>query len=283
MEATGCRLRPLVRLRPLISPSSGTLRAYRLLSSSSDYSSCRIRPSCGDPEERGTGSVVYQHTLKTQRPSTIPWQKELENHASFIGRVISPIKLSTNRRGTRGAYTQLKVESPSGSNKFLTIFLDMWEDIAEISIQHLKPNDYIYVSGYLRSYTKARDNGSIVLKHTVNVKEINYVTDNNKNTKIIEGIFLEESSLEKRRKRLHLWQVFFSNPHEWRDLRKSKINPRQPDFTHRGTGEALWISMYDPPWVMKQLQLQDSRMGDVGLGEPLKYRSNLSPLSYDDT
>ncbi|KAI3722938.1 hypothetical protein L2E82_34160 [Cichorium intybus] len=132
MEATGCRLRPLLRLRPLISPSSGSLRAYRLLSSSSD------------------------------------------------------------------------------------------------------------ILGY------------------VNVKEINYVTDNNKNTNIIKRIFLEESGLEKRRKRLHLWQVFFSNPLEWRDLRKSKINPRQPDFTHRGTDEALWISMYDLPWVMKQLQLQDS-------------------------
>lgn len=143
------------------------------------------------------------------------------------------------------------------------------------------------------------------------MKEINYVASNNKNTNnIIQGKFLGflyffhitynecalyrsnpttphvtdsgESILEKHRKRLHLWQVFFTNPYEWRDLRKSKINPRQPDFKHRSSGEALWLKPCDPPWVMRQLRLQDSRMGGIRLGERLSHRSSLSPLSYDD-
>ncbi|KAI3684771.1 hypothetical protein L6452_33997 [Arctium lappa] len=281
MEAIGCRLRPL--LRPLISsPSSRIqLQSLCLFSSFSDEPSCRSPPLFfADPEERGTGSLVYRHTLKTQRPSTIQWQKELRNCASFIGRINSSIKTFTTRDGKLGAYTHLRVEFPSESKKFFTILLNMWEDMAELSIRHLKQNDCIYVSGYLGSFTKACDDGNIILRHKVIVKEINYVANNNQTTnKNKEDP--EESPLEKQRKRLHLWQVFFASPHEWMDLRKRKANPRQPDFKHKGTGEALWLKPFDPPWVMRQLQLQDSRMGGMGLGEHLSYRSSLSPMSYE--
>ncbi|XP_023728534.1 protein OSB1, mitochondrial isoform X2 [Lactuca sativa] len=278
MDTTVCRLRPLVRLF-ISSPCSRHLQAHRLFSSSSDDQSCRSRSLFfGESEKRSRGSDVYRQTLKTQRPPTIRWQKELENHASFIGRVNSPLKKFTTNGGLLCAHTHLKVESPSGSNR---IFLDMWEDMAELCVQHLKPNDYIYVSGYLRSFTLASNNGNVILQPKVIVKEINYVASNNKNTNnIIQDS--GESILEKHRKRLHLWQVFFTNPYEWRDLRKSKINPRQPDFKHRSSGEALWLKPCDPPWVMRQLRLQDSRMGGIRLGERLSHRSSLSPLSYDD-
>ncbi|KAL4559497.1 hypothetical protein LXL04_031635 [Taraxacum kok-saghyz] len=282
MDAIVCRLRRVVR--PLISsPSFRPLQARRVLSSSSEYESFPTRQLVtGDSEERRTGSDVYRHTLKTQRPSTVRWQKVLENHASFIGRVNSPLKTFTKSGGILLVHTNLKVESPSGSNRFFTIFLDMWEDMAELSIQHLKLNDYIYASGYLRSFTKACNNGNIILNQKLIVKEINYVTNNNKNPKNTQDS--EESSIEKQRKRFHLWQVFFSNPHEWRDLRKSKKNPRQPDFTHRGSGEALWLSPRDPPWIMRQLQLQDSRLGDMDLGERVSHHgTSLSPLSFDDS
>lgn len=87
-----------------------------------------------------------------------------------------------------------------------------------------------------------------------------------------------ESVLERERKRLHLWQVFFANPYEWWDLRKCKTNPRQPDFKHKGTDEALWLPR-DPPWILRQLQLQDSRMCETGL---FNSRSNLSKFTYND-
>lgn len=277
----GCLLRPL--LRPLISsPSSRPqLQAYSLLSSFSDHSSCRSRPLFSDdPVERGTVSVVYRHTLKTQRPTTIRWQNELENSASFIGTVDSPLKTFTTSTGILCAYTRLKLQPPSRSKKFLTIFLNMWEDMAELCIQHLKPNDCIYVSGYLRSYTKEHNNGNIILYHKVIVKEINYVANNKQKTHNTED--QGESALEKQRNRLYLWQVFFANPYEWRDLRKCKVNPNQPDFKHKGTGEALWLKPNDPKWIFRQLQLQDSRMHDMGLQENRISRSSLSPLSYSD-
>ncbi|XP_076884857.1 protein OSB1, mitochondrial-like [Bidens hawaiensis] len=137
----------------------------------------------------------------------------------------------------------------------------MWGDMAEIAIQHLKLNDYIYVSGHLKSFTEASDNGRVISFPKVLVKEINFVA--NTNQKINNKTEDQESTLEKRRKRLYLWQVFFANPYEWQDLRKRKVNPSQPDFKHKGSGEALWLRPFDPPWVTRQLQLQDSRMSET--------------------
>lgn len=58
-----------------------------------------------------------------------------------------------------------------------------------------------------------------------------------------------------------MWHVFFANPYEWWDNRQSKPNKRHPDFKHKGTGEVLWLNPHDPPWVKKQLELYDSKMG----------------------
>ncbi|KAL8252987.1 hypothetical protein R6Q59_036680 [Mikania micrantha] len=246
MVATGCRLRPL--LRPPF------YRAQTLFYWSSDYPNRSL-------DDTRAGSIAYRHTLRTQRPSTIRWQKELTNSASFIGTVNSPIKPFITTDAVLGVYTRLKVQPPSGSNKFLTIFLNMWGDMAELSIQHLKPNDYIYVSGYLQSFTRTLENGNIILYPKVVVKEINFVA--NVNQKVTNTEDQGESSLERQRKRLYLWQVFFANPYEWQDLRRCKVNPNQPDFRHKGSGEALWLSPFDPSWVIRQLELQDSRMADM--------------------
>lgn len=37
----------------------------------------------------------------------------------------------------------------------------MWDEMAEIASKHLQPNDVIYVSGKLESYTKAFEDGEI--------------------------------------------------------------------------------------------------------------------------
>ena len=65
---------------------------------------------------------------------------------------------------------------------------------------------------------------------------------------------------DKCRERLHLWQVFFSSPHEWWDNRNQKPNPNHPDFKHKSTGEVLWLRATDPPWIGKQLELLDTKM-----------------------
>ncbi|KAK1427374.1 hypothetical protein QVD17_16057 [Tagetes erecta] len=246
-------MRPtIIRLRRLLRPLT-----------SSPFPQPQHQPHILFSSSSEPGSIIYQHTLRTQRPSTIRFQKELQNSASFIGTVNSPVKSFTARDGTLCVHTRLRLEPQSGSKRFITVFLDMSGDMAELSIQHLKPNDYIYVSGYLQSFTRALDNGNIMLYPKVLVKEINFVANSNQKSNNTED--LEESPLEKQRKRLYLWQVFFANPYEWQDLRKRKVNPNQPDFKHKGSGEALWLRLHDPPWVARQLQLHDSRMADMDL------------------
>lgn len=82
---------------------------------------------------------------------------------------------------------------------------------------------------------------------------------------------------------IYLWQVFFTNPYEWLDYRKCKVNPRQPDFKHKETGEALWLRPSDPPWIKRQLQLLDTKMEEQGQGDlGSRSRSRVSKWVYDE-
>lgn len=47
------------------------------------------------------------------------------------------------------------------------VLLKMWNEMAEITVQHLKPNDLIYVSGYLGWYTKLEEYGRCIRCHEV--------------------------------------------------------------------------------------------------------------------
>lgn len=71
--------------------------------------------------------------------------------------------------------------------------------------------------------------------------------------------FSGEDELENYRNRIQLWQIFFASPFEWMDFRKSKVNPKYPDFKNRDTGEVLWLRTDDPPWIKRQLDILDSR------------------------
>jgi hypothetical protein len=64
--------------------------------------------------------------------------------------------------------------------------------------------------------------------------------------------------------RLRLWQVFFANPSEWWDNRKSKLYINSPDFKHKDTHEKIWLHQDDPPWVRKQLELHDLKIAEKG-------------------
>ncbi|EYU25381.1 hypothetical protein MIMGU_mgv1a022359mg, partial [Erythranthe guttata] len=119
------------------------------------------------------------------------------------------------------------------------VMLKFWDELAEMSVQHLKPCDLVYISGRLGSYMKVDENG----------KSIPFY-----------------QRIQNRRSRLHLWQIFFANPSEWWDRRSRKTNPRAPDFKHKDTGESLWLNESDPPWISKQLQLHDSRSRELSQG-----------------
>ncbi|KAB2619654.1 protein OSB1 [Pyrus ussuriensis x Pyrus communis] len=282
-------MKALRRLLSISKPSPSLLFSQRLsLFSSATNPSFSNSFSSSDDGDEEEGSGIYRNKLKFQRPRAITrrrWEENLNlgNSGSFIGTVTHPLRVVNNNGGPFGVHTGLRVRNSPKSESSFWILLKMWEEMAELSVKHLKPNDFIYVSGRLGSYTKVDQNGNLSMRYKLDVKELNYVSQhghrlsskNHKEPQCIEG----GGDLDKYKDRLHLWQVFFSNPYEWWDNREGKKNPRQPDFKHKDTGEALWLSRNDPPWIEKQLQLLDERMPKQRHGEQ---RSCVSEWQYDE-
>ncbi|KAI9201380.1 hypothetical protein LWI28_022522 [Acer negundo] len=229
------------------------LSLQRLCTFSSSSSSTHPRLSNFFSDEAEGGSAAYRRVLKTQRPTTID------------------------------------VEGAPDSNHYFRILLAMQGDMATVCEKHLEPNDYIYVSGRLNSYTKADHNGDLRIRYKVDVKDLNYVAKrgsrvaSQKSEKLQSGQANPgEAGMEKYQNRLYLWHVFFTNPHEWWDNRKDKKYPNSPDFKHKDTGEALWFQPNDPPWIKKQLKLIDSKMAEQDFRGDVRSRSKVSTWVYDD-
>ncbi|XP_020091635.1 protein OSB1, mitochondrial-like isoform X2 [Ananas comosus] len=230
----------------------------------------------------GSESMAYRRSM-LRAPPTVRAPGIRRNSCSFIGTVVAPVRRAGRDHEKPWAYTFLEVKrqraygassssSSSSSPSSFEILLAMRDKLAEISLRHLQPNDFIYVSGPLGSYAKVNASGSHEICYKVFVMDLNYVKHNDqKQTSHKHEVLVQKEltgptfgafdSAEKDRERLHLWHVFFANPYEWWDNRQSKPNIRHPDFKHKGTGEVLWLNPHDPPWVKKQLELYDSKMG----------------------
>ncbi|XP_027332957.1 protein OSB1, mitochondrial-like [Abrus precatorius] len=226
-------------------------------------------------------SAVYRHALKFQRPAIIEWSPYLENTASFIGSVTRAPKRVNSKTGRFGVHTVLEVQRSNQPNiSSFQVLVMMWNSVAELAWEHLKANDFIYVSGCLGSFNKTDASGNLRLGYKLLVKELEFVAQRPgyqdlKKLKSVEA----ESGKQNGQHRLYLWQVFFANPNEWWDQRKRKLNPKQPDFKHKDTGEALWLSKYDPPWVKRQLQFLDSKIAGGGF---VGRRSRVANWVYDE-
>ncbi|GAV77719.1 SSB domain-containing protein [Cephalotus follicularis] len=121
-----------------------------------------------------SGSQVYKKALKSQPPTKISWQNHLENSVSFIGSVARPLRITNTKNGSFGVYTLLRVNNAADSNSF-SIRVQMWGRLGKMCMKHLKPNDFIYVSGRLASYAIADDDGKLRYYYNVKAKEVNYV------------------------------------------------------------------------------------------------------------
>ncbi|CAH9054242.1 unnamed protein product [Cuscuta europaea] len=249
------------RLRLLFSISAATQRARNFFSD----------------DTHSEESAVYKHTLKFQKPSTIPHTPKIHNSVSCIGTVDFPLERINTPSGSFGVHTFLSVSTSILFKPSFKIKLKMWDNVAELLMKHLKQNDLIYVWGHLFSFAMDGPAGNPRVFHEVIVKEFNFVTRLDKASTCQENKKTEFSDRqEMRRSRLHLWQVFFSNPDEWWDNRRQKVNYKGPDFKHKHTGEALWLKQDDPPWVRRQLELQDSKSVDTDSGNLQVY-----PLTYE--
>ncbi|XP_073115866.1 protein OSB1, mitochondrial isoform X2 [Elaeis guineensis] len=255
----------------LLSSLSSSLRRS-LCSFSSASSQMPVVETLSFFSHDGAGeSPAYRRSMLRPPPTVMPLSVR-SNSCSFIGTVLRPVKRFA--RSDRGAYTFLEVKRPSrdpDSSSF-QILLAMWNKLAEISLRHLKPNDFIYVHGPLGSYEKVNTSGIRETVFKIYVNDLNYVKQNNQNetSHMLKSSEEEESrgstsgasNHEEYGDPLQLWQVFFANPYEWWDNRQCKPNSGYPDFKHKDTRECLWLRPDDPPWVRQQLQLYDSNLGN---------------------
>ncbi|XVE55951.1 hypothetical protein DITRI_Ditri03aG0198500 [Diplodiscus trichospermus] len=256
--------------------------------SSSAASNPRFSNSFVDDDEGG--SAIYRLALKFQRPTTVEVEPSLRNLVRFIGTVDGPLKVMNTKNDKFGVQTRLRVKNPYDSDRTFNIVLKMWNETGHICMKHVKPGDFIYVSGSLGSFSKATEDKQLLLYYQVTVKELNFVAQRGRRSSSQKYKQLEpeqvkdigEAGMERCESKLYLWQVFFSNPFEWWDNRKSKKNPRQPDFKHKDTCEALWLNHNDPPWIKKQLELLDSKLAEgIGQGDQVTSR-RVSEWMYDE-
>ncbi|XP_010500296.1 PREDICTED: protein OSB1, mitochondrial-like isoform X1 [Camelina sativa] len=211
-------------------------------------------------------SAVYHHARLFKKPLSTKLNFNLFNSVSLMGFVDRPIRVIDTGPDRFGVFTTLRLKHPLYRNRSFRIYLSMWDAMARMCIAHLKPNDHILVSGRLASYSKSSSDESCGLDfgYQVNLTEVNYaavppshVLDSQISEKPISAA--EDGIEESKNDEIYLWQVFFSNPYEWWDNRRSKKNPRQPDFKHKDTGEALWLGSDLPDWVIRRLELLDQR------------------------
>ncbi|CAO2039625.1 unnamed protein product [Urochloa humidicola] len=221
----------------------------------------------GEPE-----SVAYRMSM-VRRPSSVRKRGLTWNSCSLIGRLNAPVRpYERSSADYPTAYSFLTV-SPSSSSSNFTVTLQLKGELANVGLKHLKHNDLIYVSGFLRSYHKISPSVDRNIFYQIQVKELNFVLDQNKKPQDDEdsvnpSLMLSATSKMREDKkdidRLHLWQVFFANPYEWWDNRQSKPWASYPDFKHKDTREKIWLHPDDPPWVRKQLELHDLEVAENG-------------------
>ncbi|XP_020579161.1 protein OSB1, mitochondrial-like [Phalaenopsis equestris] len=216
-------------------------------------------------------SIAYRRSM-LRPPSIVAPPKLRYNACSFIGTVVSRVQCSGKcSRGLRAfAFLKVKSDPRLQISSYFRVCLWMQGKLAEISLQHLKLNDFIYVSGPLGSYEKLNSAGQPEVIYKVFVQELNYISRVDRNcTTSTPAEQHSEKSLsspsgarrEEMSERLHLWQLFFASPSDWWDNRRPKKNPNSPDFKHRDTKECLWLSPNDPHWVREQLRLYDANTG----------------------
>ncbi|CAN6287528.1 unnamed protein product [Urochloa humidicola] len=221
----------------------------------------------GEPE-----SVAYR-TSMVWRPSSVRKRGLTRNSCSLIGRLNAPVTpYDDSCEDSPKAYTFLTVSpssasSSSTSSKF-QVTLQLKGELANVGLKHLKQNDLVYVSGFLKSYHRVSASGDRNIFYQIHAKELNYVLDQNKKPQDDEDSVHPSPMLSATQKRyidrLHLWQIFFANPYEWWDNRQSKLWASSPDFKHKDTREKIWLQPDDPPWVRKQLELHDLEVAEYG-------------------
>ncbi|CAN6553929.1 unnamed protein product [Malus baccata var. baccata] len=214
----------------------------------------------------GNGSSI-QVPIAYPRPVEVQWKKELCNTVHLIGVVGLPVEIKHLPSGKVLAWTRLAVKKSATDTSWIN--LTFWDELAHVAFQHVEKGQQIYVTGRLISDSVETDEG----KQQTYYKQLNFVEKgfsspalkDHDSDSFTTGRNLGNNATKNITETTQeLWQAFFANPVEWWDNRKTKRNPKYPDFKHKDTGEALWIEgRNNPQWVKSQLAILDTRMGTL--------------------
>ncbi|KAM1454708.1 hypothetical protein ACFX13_004241 [Malus domestica] len=222
----------------------------------------------------GNGSSI-QVPIAYPRPVEVQWKKELCNTVHLIGVVGLPVEIKHLPSGKVLAWTRLAVKKSATDTSWIN--LTFWDELAHVAFQHVEKGQQIYVTGRLISDSVETDEGKQQTYYKVVVQQLNFVEkgfsspalkDHNSDSFTAGKSYLQNLGNNATKNitetTQELWQAFFANPVEWWDNRKTKRNPKYPDFKHKDTGEALWIEgRNNPQWVKSQLAILDTRMGTL--------------------
>ncbi|CAN1273857.1 Protein OSB1, mitochondrial [Linum perenne] len=154
----------------------GSRFSIRNLAAFSSWSTANSRLpnfSTDEDESGDSSSEVHRRAVTSKRPATVRWAPRLANSVQLIGSVERPVETIKSKTGQFGAYTILRAKNPLDSKQLTyKIMIVAWEDLAEICINHVKPGDFIYVSGLLAFYDNKDNYGS---QSKIIVKELNFV------------------------------------------------------------------------------------------------------------
>ncbi|KAG2312671.1 hypothetical protein Bca52824_024228 [Brassica carinata] len=220
-----------------------------------------------------------------RKPLSTSFDFNQSNSVSLMGFVDQPIRVIDTEPDSFCVSTLLRVKDPRDPNRSFRIPLSIWDVMARKCVAHLKPNDFIPISGRLVSYDKSssNENSSLGLSKLLQIKvlEVNHVMappshvleseiPQKPNSETVSLEVVREDGIEESKNGdIDLWKAFFANPDDWWDRRRSKKNPRLPDFKHKHTDEALWLrSDTTPVWVTRHLELLDQRRGEDDTEEP---------------
>ncbi|KAF3436221.1 hypothetical protein FNV43_RR23313 [Rhamnella rubrinervis] len=260
---------------PPISPSvSSNTKTSRL-------SFAHRRLKCSVEYSRDHYDSHHSVTAAYPKPAEIPWKKELCNTVHLIGVVGVPVEIKHVPSGKVVAWTRLAVKKSPTNTSWIS--LTFWDELAHVAYEHVQKGNQIYVSGRLVSDTVENDEGKQQTYYKVVVYQLNFIEKSfssvtsydHDSDSLMAGRKLGKNAGNSSETTEELWQAFFANPLEWWDNRKTKRNPKYPDFKHKDSGEALWIEgRYNPPWVKAQLAILDTRMGSLNDQES-RIQSNL--------
>ncbi|KAG2328516.1 hypothetical protein Bca52824_011244 [Brassica carinata] len=167
-------------------------------------------------------SALYHHARMFRKPLSTSFDFNQSNSVSLMCFVDQPIRVIDTEPDRFGVSTFLRVKDPRDPNR---------------SFRRLVSYDK----------SSGNENSSLGLRYQIKVSEVNHVMappshvleseiPQRPNSETVSLEVVKEDGIEESKNGdIDLWEAFFANPDDWWDRRRSKKNPRLPDFKHKDT------------------------------------------------